>query len=164
MTYAIIFNSLTGNTKILADHIAKSLPKEDCLYFGKPDLEALKADIIYLGFWTIKGQCDVPTEKFLSNLENKKVFLFGTCGYGQDVQYFNQIISNTKALLPDSTKVIGSFMCQGKMGPQVRKRYEDLLGDPKQHDKMLHLIENFDQALSHPNQNDLDELSAKIKF
>ena len=34
--YSIIFSSLTGNTKKLADTIRAVLPAEDCDYFGAP--------------------------------------------------------------------------------------------------------------------------------
>ena len=32
--YSILFSSLTGNTKKLADAIHKTLPQNDCEYFG----------------------------------------------------------------------------------------------------------------------------------
>ena len=35
--YSIIFSSLTGNTKKLADTIRAVLPAEDCDYFGAPE-------------------------------------------------------------------------------------------------------------------------------
>ena len=40
--YSIIFSSLTGNTKKLADTIRAVLPAEDCDYFG-----ALKAEELH---------------------------------------------------------------------------------------------------------------------
>ena len=33
--YSILFSSVTGNTKKLADAIRETLPEEDCDYFGE---------------------------------------------------------------------------------------------------------------------------------
>ena len=43
MSYAIVFNSRTGNTALLAQTIREALSPEDCLYFGPPDPQALTA-------------------------------------------------------------------------------------------------------------------------
>lgn len=50
MTYAIVFSSKTGNTQRLAQAIRDALPQQDCLFFGPPCGEALKAQRIYAGF------------------------------------------------------------------------------------------------------------------
>lgn len=55
MSYAIVFSSKTGNTKLLADTLHTCLPQESCCYFGAPDPAALEADEFYVGFWTDKG-------------------------------------------------------------------------------------------------------------
>ena len=36
--YSIIFSSLTGNTRQLADAIYETLPKENCDYFGVKEI------------------------------------------------------------------------------------------------------------------------------
>ena len=56
MSYAIVFSSKTGNTKLLADTLHACLPQENCCYFGTPDPAAMEADDLYVGFWTDKGK------------------------------------------------------------------------------------------------------------
>ena len=58
MSYAIVFSSKTGNTKLLADTLHACLPQENCCYFGTPDPAAMEADDLYVGFWTDKGNAD----------------------------------------------------------------------------------------------------------
>ena len=59
----------------------------------------------------------------------------------------------------DSLGMAASFMCQGKMPLAVRERYEkDLLEQPL-NDKLREMIANFDQALSHPEAQDLADLT-----
>ena len=82
--YSIIFSSLTGNTKILAETIRAVLPAENCDYYGVPETQELHSEILYIGFWTDKGNADNATLELLSKLRGKKVFLFGTAGFGAD--------------------------------------------------------------------------------
>ena len=58
MSYAIVFSSKTGNTKLLADTLHNYLPQADCCYFGSPNPAAMEADTLYVGFWQDKGKAD----------------------------------------------------------------------------------------------------------
>lgn len=163
MKYSIVYSSQTGNTKLLADHIYEQLQKEDCVYQGTANEEALKADRIYIGFWTDKGKCDPKTEEFLQTLTNQEVFLFGTAGFGESAAYFEQIIKRTEAAIPEGVKVVGNYMCQGKMPASVRERYVKMSAAPEMKEKMENLIRNFDAALSHPDAQDLEKLKEAVE-
>ena len=65
MSYAIVFSSKTGNTRLLADTLRASLPQNECTYFGAPAPEALEAETLYIGFWTDKGHADDTLTAFL---------------------------------------------------------------------------------------------------
>lgn len=158
MSYAIVYSSHTGNTALLAETIRETLPQEDCVYFGAPDPSALTAETVYVGFWTDKGTCDTSIAQFLQSLTNQKVFLFGTAGFGGAAAYFEQILNRVKENLGDSTELTGTYMCQGKMPQPVRTRYEQMEEGPRR----TAMLENFDQALSHPNAEDLANLRAAI--
>ncbi len=158
MSYAIVYSSHTGNTALLAETIRETLPQEDCVYFGAPDPSALTAETVYVGFWTDKGTCDTSIAQFLQSLTNQKVFLFGTAGFGGAAAYFEQILNRVKENLGDSTELIGTYMCQGKMPPSVRTRYEQMEEGPRR----TAMLENFDQALSHPNAEDLANLGTAV--
>lgn len=151
MTYAIVYSSKTGNTRRLAETIRDVLLTESCLYFGAPDDAVLAADRIYVGFWTDKGTCDADTAAFLSRLTGQQVFLFGTAGFGGAPEYFDKILSAAQQHLPGCVAVCGSYMCQGKMPLAVRTRYEQMEESPR---RQL-MLDNFDAALSHPDENDL---------
>ena len=162
MKYSIVFSSRTGNTRLLADTIKEHLNAEDCVYFGEPDEKAAQADLIFAGFWTDKGTCDAKAEEFIKTLKGKNVFLFGTAGFGVDASYFEQILSRVSAHVDESCTVTGSFMCQGKMPMSVRERYEKMAAAPTPAPNVQMLIDNFDKALSHPDQNDLEALMAAV--
>lgn len=145
--YTIVYNSLTGNTKLLADTIREVLPCDND-----------NNDIVFVGFWTDKGTADSKTIEYLKLLRNKKIFLFGTCGFGGSVTYFERILTNVKSNIDSSNQVIGEYMCQGKMPESVRERYMKMKDVPN----VDALIDNFDKALSHPDEKDLEKLSQKV--
>ena len=97
-------------------------------------------------------------QDFLNKLKNKKIFLFGTAGYGESEKYFEGIINNVKKNIDSSNTIIGTFMCQGKMPLSVRKRYEKMREQNNISLNIDKLIANFDKALSHPNKEDLKTL------
>lgn len=163
MSYAIVFSSKTGNTKLLADTLRDSLPQDACSYFGAPDPAALDADTLYVGFWTDKGTADAAILEFLEQLHGKKVFLFGTAGFGGSEGYFNKILKTVQKSLDRSNTLIGSFMCQGKMPLSVRQRYEAMKKQPIHMPNLDMLIENFDKALSHPDADDLARLKQAVR-
>lgn len=163
MSYAIVFSSKTGNTALLAQTLREQLPQADCCYFGAPDAAALAADTLYVGFWTDKGKADTDTLDFLQQLRDKRVFLFGTAGFGGSAPYFEKILAATRKALDGSNTVIGSFMCQGKMPVSVRQRYEAMKAQPAHIPNLDALIKNFDKALSHPDAADLEQLKQAVK-
>ena len=118
MTYSIVYSSKTGNTKMLADALHQALPADDCLYFGAPDAQALAAERIYIGFWTDKGTCDAETAAFLAQLTHQEIFLFGTCGFGGGVAYFEQILARVRDLLPESVQLVGSYSLPRQNAPE----------------------------------------------
>lgn len=158
MTYAIVYASKTGNTRLLAETIRDSLPQDSCLWCGGPDERALAADRIYLGFWTDKGSCSQELADFLAGTAGKEVFLFGTAGFGGAPEYFEQILARVAGCLPDSARLVGRFMCQGRMPQSVRDRYAAMEESPRR----TMMLENFDRALPHPDADDLSALKAAL--
>ena len=162
-SYSIVFSSLTGNTKKLADVIHETLPKNECDYFVTIEAQVPQSKLLYVGFWTDKGNADHKTLELLSKLKNKKIFLFGTAGFGGSDVYFEKILGQVKQSIDSSNAVIGEYMCQGKMPQSVRERYVKMKENPEHPANLDMLIANFDCALSHPDMDDLEKLKKIIK-
>ena len=160
--YSIVFSSSTGNTKKLADAVYEILPKDKCDYFGENDSKIPPSDLLYIGFWTDKGSADTKTLELLAKLKNKKIFLFGTAGFGGSDVYFEKILGQVKQSIDASNTVIGEYMCQGKMPQAVRERYMSMKAQPNPPANLDMLIENFDRALSHPDAEDLERLKKTV--
>ena len=162
-SYSIIFSSPTGNTRLLADAIRDALPEENCNYFGVCENADTHSDILFIGFWTDKGTADTATLDLLKKLKNKRIFLFGTAGFGGDEEYFKKILTNTKKSISGSNITVGEYMCQGKMPQTVRERYVKMKSLPNPVPNLDMLIETFDRALSHPDENDFKRLRLSVE-
>ena len=139
--YSIIYSSRTGNTKLLAEAIRESLPADLCNHFGT----------------------DEAALALLKRLKNKKIFLFGTAGFGESEAYFQKVLDRVKESIDESNSIIGTYMCQGKMPMAVRERYEKMKQQPNPAPNLDGLIRNFDRALAHPDDHDLEELKQAVR-
>ena len=154
MSYAIICSSKTGNTEKLAQRAREVLGE-------KNERPVAEADLVLVGSWTDKGGMDSALADTLPQLAGKRVFLFGTCGFGGSQAYFDRVLDRFAAALPEGANVVGRFMCQGQMPPAVRERYVKMSNqDPARFEPM---IENFDRALGHPDAADLDAFETALR-
>ena len=166
MKYLITFASATGNTQKLAQVVREALPADECVNFGSTMMiaphDVVEAKRAYVGFWTNRGTCPDAVAEFLQGLAGKEIFLFGTAGFGESQDYFDGILARVKENVPKSARVIGTFMCQGKMPASVRERYVKMKNSPLPIPNIDKMIENFDKAISHPDYEDIDRLKGSI--
>lgn len=125
--------------------------------------QASEADVVFVGFWCDKGSCSPAVQHFLQGLAGKRVFLFGTCGFGESDEYFAQILDRVRTYLPADAQHIGGAMCQGKMGMGVKRRYEGMLEKDPENAQARMLIDNWNKAQSHPNEDDVSRIAAAAK-
>lgn len=152
MKKAVVYVSATGNTKLLAETIAKTLG--DDVYCGGIDGVPADADMIYAGFWTMAFTCPPQMKTYLASLQGKKIFLFGTGGYNATPAYFAPIIDAVKENISDSNEVVGSFMCQGKVSAAKQEAIKKM--DIAKYEAMK---EQLEISQSHPDAADLANLA-----
>ena len=101
MEYLVVYSSRTGNTEKLAMEIFVALPGKS-KDVQKVEEYRGEAETYFVGFWNHKGICSEDILNFLEGLHGKRVALFGTCGMGQDRQYWR------------TTGIWGHFCVQGR--------------------------------------------------
>lgn len=167
MKYAIVYSSKSGNTAKLAEALREGLPRESCGYFGTADLAQkdqnawsaiVSSKVILLGFWTDKGTCDEKSAGLLRKLRGQKIFLFGTAGFGGSEAYFEKITAAVKKEADSSNTFLGACMCQGRMPDSVRLRYEKMQAENPGDEKVQGMLDNFDRAFLHPDEEDCRRL------
>lgn len=156
MKVYVMCDSITGNTTLLAN-VIKEKYKDELVD------RVESADYVFVGSWTQRGMCSEKVKSFLTQLKNKKVFLFGTCGFGGNQTYYEKIYERTASFLDDSNEVIGHYYCQGKMPLAIKDKYEKLLKDNPEDQNLQVSLENFYEALNHPNEKDLETLKDVLK-
>lgn len=156
MKVAVIYDSVTGNTAQLAQQIRQALP--EVVYFGAPNPD-VEADCYLVGSWTDRGMCSGNIGAFLKSLRGKRIGYFATAGFGGSETYYQSLQQRVAGLIDSSNTVLGWFFCQGKMPQQVRQRYEKQLAEHPDDAKMQQAIRNFDTALTHPDQADLERVA-----
>ena len=155
MKVCVLYDSVTGNTRMLAEVIEK---KYAALLVENP----AEADVVFLGSWTDKGSFSEKMKEQAEKIRGKKVFIFGTCGFGGSPEYYERLFERAAALLDESNTVIGHYYCQGKMPMAVKGRYVSMLREHPEDKKLEASIQNFEEALTHPDSEDLEKLSEAL--
>ena len=163
MKTQVLYKSRTGNTEKVAKAVFSAIPGSDkdiARLDGQTDYD--KADIYFIGFWTDCGTASVEILDYLSSLQGKKIALFGTCGMGGNPAYLKKIEESIRVFIEDDNEYLGAFICQGKMPIQVREKYTKMKNGKNnlQIDTMIH---NFDMAMLHPDQKDLNRAKLFVK-
>ena len=167
MTCSLVVNSKSGNTRMVSGAIKRALQAAGVEFVHAAALSddadadqvaleaqgACAADTVLVGFWCDKGAC-TPSVAAL---------LFGTCGFGADQSYYQQIIDRVTSNLADDAELVGWAMCQGKMGPAVKQRYEAMLEQDPDNARAKLLLDNWVDAKDHPTKEDLDHMAAAAK-
>ncbi len=153
----VVYASETGNTKLLAEEIYYALPSsmgEKGIVDVRSWNGTLDAENYFVGFWANRGSCTLEIIDILSSLHNKNIVIFGTCGMGNTQKYYKSLEANATVWIPADNNYIGSYFCQGRMQQAIRDKYESYRG--KYGDTKIDLILSyFDDALDHPNKEDL---------
>lgn len=164
MPYAVVVDSKTGNTRKLADALGELV---GCSVEAVGDSDAALAvgfaDTVLFGFWCDKGDCSPEAAAALARLENKRVFLYGTAGFGGSPEYFERVLGKVKKHLPTSAEVIGSVMCQGKIDPAARGKWEAAAQSNPDDPRAKMMLKTFDIASLHPTQQDLGRVTTAAK-
>lgn len=155
MKIAIIYDSITGNTKKIAEAIKEACNEHEII-FGDMDTDINEADLVFVGSWTDKGNCSQKVKEKLEKMNYKKIAIFGTAGFGGSEEYFENLYQRIKQCIPQTNEILGHFYCQGKMPLTVKDRYVKMITEHPEDKKLQVSLENFEKALTHPDGKDVE--------
>lgn len=166
MKSLVVYSSLTGNTKMVAEAVAEALGADTVLVSVDECPSADEYDLVAVGYWVDKGTADKKSADYLKSLRNKKVALFATLGAYPDSEHAAQSLANGAALLDTSNTVVGTFICQGKVDAKLVEQMAKMF--PAEHPHGLNEArkKRLADAAKHPDENDLKNAKAvfaKIK-
>ena len=162
MKMIIVYSSVTGNTRSVAEAVHDAMPPGAMLapVHKAPDPETF--DLILLGFWVRRARPDPRMLRYMSSIKNKNVAWFGTLAAWPDSPHAMQVRNAANSFLEEN-RVLGGFRCQGRI---EAKRFEACMNGlgakasthPLTEERKSRLIE----AARHPDETDF--ASARIYF
>ncbi|MEG0176434.1 flavodoxin family protein [Anaerorhabdus sp.] len=152
MEYAIVYVSKTGNTKKLVDIIKKCIPG-DCVYEGDVTKTENLPELVFVGSGAENGNFYPTILEFLKNSRNKNIFLFGTVRFQKTQTYYDRVIKNVKTCIYPGNKLLGEFLCQGKMPLSIKEKCEKMDRKTAKFD-IDAFLKGFDETSKHPNEDD----------
>ena len=168
MKTLVVYSTLTGNTKKVAEAIYDSLSGEKEILDVKDAIKLENCgqyDKVIVGYWVDKGDADAAAKKFMEKLSEKKVGTFGTLGAYPDSEHAQKSVEKVRAFLEEkNNEVIAEFICQGSIDPKLIERMRGM-GMNGPHPVTPEREARWAEAAKHPDENDLKnakEAFAKI--
>lgn len=163
MKAVVIYSSLTGNTEKVARALYESITFEKEIFKSSEEVNLEKYDLIAFGYWVNKGICDDKIKEMLENTHNREIVLFGTLGASDSGEYYESVKKRIEGLVPSDNKILGHFLCQGKISEALTERYKEIL-KKNPHDEHIKVqLKNHEEASSHPNHEDLEKAKRFIE-
>jgi flavodoxin len=162
MKSMVVYSSRTGNTLKVAQAVYEALPLPKTLYPVEEAPEPGPYDFIALGFWVDKGTADEKARRYLEKVKGKPIFLFGTLGAYPDSDHGKKCMENVKALAADN-QILGTFLCQGRVDPEMIKWMEENLQDDPHHSMTPERRARLREAERHPDADDLAAAGNRVK-
>lgn len=155
MKSIVIYSSLTGNTKQVAEAIASILPEgTPCVAMSELPSDIASYDLVFAGFWVDKGTANKEARDILGTLHNLYIALFATAGVPPHMEHAKQSLVNAAACLPDGVVPVDTFICQGKVDPKVIEMMYKMFPKGHSHGQSADRDARHKQAAVHPNEDD----------
>lgn len=152
MRCLVVYSSITGNTKAVAEAIHSIMPEGTPITCVQDAPPPNAYDFLALGFWVNRAQPDPAMQKYMQKVQGKKVGLFGTLAAYPDSDHARQTIDFARGLL-DGNEILGSFLCLGRL-EEKRMAKRMAQGASGGHPMTPERKERLLEAAHHPNEQD----------
>ncbi len=163
MNILVTYSSKTGNTKKVAEAIAKVMPAGTDFMEIAAVKNVENYEAIIVGFWIDQSHPNDEALEFIKSIHNKKVGYFFTLGAYPDSKHAEDCHKTTMELFTaNGNTVTASFCCQGKIDPELTKKFMDL---PKDHPHYMDEArkKRHEEAAKHPDEKDFKDAQEKFK-
>ncbi len=155
----ITYFSETGNTKIIAEAIFKTVDGEKII---KPinellDNELERYSLIFIGFPIHSHSVPFPIEAALKNIPpNKKIAFFSTHGALTGNRLAREALEHA-SVITSKAKLLGTFTCRGKVSPEAL----EVLEKSPEHKAWAEMAVSAD---THPDENDMEDAASFARW
>lgn len=163
MKIAIIYSTITGNTKKVAEGILEVMPKGTEIFNVEENPKWEEYDLLILGYWVDRGLADTKMRDYMNKIQGKNLGVFGTLGEKDNTDYSRGIQNKVEESLSKSNKVLANFICQGKIDPKFITKWLEILDKNPNDEKARDIVEEFNKASVHPNEEDIKNAQVVFK-
>lgn len=155
----VIYASKSGNTKKIAEAVAKELGCEAVKFEDIKALELNKFDFIAIGCYIEKGDASEDFKRFLQEIKDKNLGVFITLGSDPKSDHGQRMLENVCQILEkNGNKILRRFASQGAIDP----KFIELMRQTTPQYVTPEREARWAVAANHPDENDLKD--AKIAF
>ena len=159
--WAIIYSSVTGNTKTIADAMAETLDGNVDVFRVQDAPEDLSGyEVVLLGYWLRLGAPDPLMLKYLPRVHDARVCFFQTHGTEKASEHAITSFARAGYQLGIGCEILGTFGCQGKINPALLEKRKN--AGPDDPHGGPHSIERWKSAATHPDDADIAAAKAFV--
>ena len=151
--WAVIYSSVTGNTRTIAEAIAEQAGDADVFRVQEAPEDLSGYEVVALGYWLRLGQPDPLMLKYLPKVHDAQVVFFQTHGTAPTSEHAITSFARAGYNLGPGCTILGTFGCRGKINPaMLAKRKNAGPDDPHGGPKSM---ERWKLASTHPDAQDI---------
>ena len=160
MSPLIVYHTLTGNTRLLAEKLQEAYPGASLLTAeqAQTQLPLLhEAHVVFVGFWCDRGMIPQPIQALIPHLKDKQLGVFATMGGNPESDRAKDWFARQcEAIVGEDrgNTLTAHFLCQGKIDPALIERMKKLPG----YQETPESVARREKAATHPDENDLSAL------
>lgn len=133
MKVQVIYTSLTGCTKKLAEAIYENLPAEEkSIHDLKDGVPAVDGDIVLLGYCVMMGGPGRDMQELMKSIKGRAVGVFCTLGYYAESEHARKALERGIELVTDDNELMGAYVCNGAVAQTLKKNKGEAPADQKE--------------------------------
>ena len=156
--YVIVCDSATGNTARLANGLQNHFRDQASFATDPRKVDTESYEVYFVGSGIYNGDCSENTADMLEKLKNKNVFVYGTCGFGTESEYFETVAKRVSGHVGRDNRLIGHYVCSGKLPETALIRFEKLHAANPDCPRWSKSIRNYYKTTTHPDKDDVAHL------
>jgi flavodoxin len=155
MKALIVYSSLTGNTKKLAEALNTLIGGEKTFCPIREAPHPAGYDLVAVGYYLMAGKPDPESAAYLAKIGDCQLFLFATHGAAAGSDHALKAMALARSLAP-AARIAGTFDCPGEVNPAFLEK-------ARKKDPPPPWIEDAPGAIGHPNGTDIQRLTDTLK-
>ena len=155
--WLVVYSSVTGNTKKVAEAIAAAAGEADVASIDKAPEDLSGYEAVAVGYWLWRGGPDPKTAAWLPNVQNTAVVFFETHAAEPKSEHAITAFARAAYRLGAGCRVLATFGCQGQVSPSILAKRQKMTPD-NPHAK----ASGWKTAAGHPDVNDLSAAAAFV--